>query len=79
MSIPVYRKGSWIHYTLPDSGIALWSQSLKLQAASIYASAIVKGYSPDTSHILAESYVTKKIYGVQYNPTIERYLEKLCV
>jgi hypothetical protein len=77
MSIPVYRNGAWIHYELPESGIALWSQSLKLQAASVYATARIQGHSPDTSSVLAECFVNKGLYGVTYNPMIEGHLEKL--
>lgn len=79
MSIPVYRNGSWIHYTLPESGIALWSQSLKLQAASLYASAIGKGYSSEMSHVFAECFVQKQLYGVRYNPSLETCLEQFCI
>lgn len=79
MSIPVYRKGTWIHYELPESGISLWSQRLKFQAASLYATALTKGFSKETSAILAELFVNKELYGVTYNQSLESALKSLFV
>lgn len=77
--IPVFRKGSWIHYDVPESGTALWSQSVKLQVASVYATAITKGYSKEKSTVLAESFAHKALYGVTYNSTIEQCLQEMLV
>jgi hypothetical protein len=79
MSLPVYRNGAWIHYTLPETGIQLWSQSQKLKAASVYATARTQGHSKETSAILAECFVNKELYGVAYSPAIEKHLEQLVV
>jgi hypothetical protein len=64
---------------MPESGIALWSQSLKFQAASLYATAITKGFSKETSTILAEVFVNKELYGVTYNQSLESALKSLFV
>lgn len=77
--IPVFRKGIWIHYDVPQSGTALWSQSLKLKAASVYATARTKGYSNEKSVVLAECFVNKELYGVSYNSTIEQCLQEFQV
>lgn len=77
--IPVFRKGAWIHYEVPEAGTALWSQSLKLQIASVYASCITKGYSKEKSIVLAECFANKEIYGVTYNTSIEQCLKELFV
>ncbi len=77
--IPVFRKGTWIHYEVPEAGTALWSQSLKLQVASLYASAVAKGFSKEKSSVLAECYANKEVYGVTYNQSIENCLKELFV
>jgi hypothetical protein len=77
--IPVFRKGAWIHYDIPESGTALWSQSLKLKVASVYASAIANGYSNETSTVLAECFANKELYGVKYSPQLEAPLQRLLV
>ena len=78
-SIPVFRKGVWISYSVPEDGTALWSQSLKFKVASIYATAISKGYSQETSSVLAESFANKELYGVNYNSQIETLLQGFLV
>lgn len=78
-TIPVYRKGTWISYTVPEDGTALWSQSLKLKTASLYATAISKGFSHETSIVLAECYANKELYGVTYNSNIEETLKSFFV
>lgn len=75
----MYRKGKWIHYEVPESGIALWSPALKLQAASVYATAITKGFSKETSGILAEVFVNKQLYGVAYKESLETALHSLFI
>ena len=80
MSIPVFRNSKWISYTVPSDVDTLWSTKSKLQAASVYATAIEKGFSPSYSAILAESYVNKQLYlGLQYNAKIEKTLESFLV
>ena len=79
-SIPVYRKGSWIHYEIPSEVRHIWSQGLKLQAASVYASAVQQGHSPLLSCTLAECYVNKELYeGLCYDKKIEGMLKGLLV
>ena len=78
-TIPVYRKGAWITYTLPQDGTALWSQSLKLKVASLYATAISKGYTQETSTVLAECFANSELYGVKYNAQMEETLQGLFV
>ena len=75
MVIPVFRKGQWIQYSPPTTGIQIWSQGLLLQVASIYATAITKGFSPEKSNVLAECYANKQLYGVEYNKQIEETLK----
>lgn len=78
-TIPVFRKGAWISYKVPEDGTALWSQSLKLKVASLYATAIAKGYSQETSTVLAECFANKELYGVKYNSQIEETLNSFYV
>lgn len=78
-TIPVFRKGQWIHYEVPETGTALWSQSVKLKTASLYATAISKGYSKDTSSALAECFANKELYGVIYSSNIESILKDMLV
>ena len=80
MRIPVFRNGSWISYTVPTDVETLWSQSLQLQAASVYATAISKGLEPSQSAILAEIYVNKQLYAdIQYSLQLEDRLKSLYV
>jgi hypothetical protein len=80
MNIPVYRKGTWISYTVPKEGEHFWSRALQLQAASVFATASVRGYSPHTCAILAESYVYKQLYpGLMYSEEIEEKLKSFLV
>jgi hypothetical protein len=62
MSIPVFRKGSWIHYPIPPAVDSVWSQQHLLVAASFYATALSQGYPPSESASLAECYVNKQVY-----------------
>jgi hypothetical protein len=80
MRIPVFRNGSWISYTVPSDVENLWSKSLQLQAASVYATAISKGLEPSQSAILAEIYVNKQLYAdIQYPSQLEDRLKSLYV
>ena len=75
--IPVFRKGTWISYKAPiDQG---WSPALTLRAASLYASAVTQGHSPQFASVLAECSITKDLYGVTYDSTIEKALQALQV
>lgn len=79
MSIPVYRNGTWIQFDIPDTGTSIWTTSLKLQAASLYATAITKGHSKEKSLVLAECFANKQLYGVTYIKQIEQELQTLFV
>ena len=79
MSIPVFRNGTWVQFDVPDAGTSIWSKSLTLQAASLYASAITKGHSKEKSLVLAECYGNKQLYGVTYSKQIETELQNLFV
>lgn len=78
--ISVYRKGSWISYEVPQEVRHIWSQGLKLQAASVYATAVTQGHSVAMSNTLAECYVNKELYqGLCYHKKIEGMLKGLLV
>lgn len=78
MSVPVFRKGTWIHYTIPVSMNPLWSESHIFQAASFYATALSQGEKPSDSSIYAEAYINKHIYpGIQYNKALEIKLQQI--
>ncbi len=77
VSIPVFRNGRWIEYELPKAGLEMWSNALKLQVASLYASCIIKGYSEEKSSVLAECYANKQLYKVQYPTNLEDSLKSL--
>jgi hypothetical protein len=77
-SIAVFRKGTWIQYPLPSFVDPLWSQPHLFQAASFYATALSKGFSPSESASLAECFVHKQVYtNLRYGNQIERKLENL--
>ena len=76
MSIPVFRKGTWILYPVPPQQDALWNKSHLLKAASFYALALSQGVSSEESAILAECFVNKEVYpGLNYNARLQRKLE----
>lgn len=78
--IPVFRKGVWIEYSVPSDVERHWNKAMKLQAASMYATAVSKGISPSQSAVLAECYVNKQMYpGVQYSKSIEDQLQSFLV
>lgn len=79
MILPVFRKGTWIQYEVPSTGVEMWSQGLKLQVASVYASFISKGVSKEKSSVFAECYANKQLYGVTYNKDIETALQSILV
>ena len=79
MSIPVFRNGTWIHYEIPETGTSIWTNSLKLKAASVYATAITKGFSKQKSLVLTECCINKLLYGVTYTKQIEEEIKNLMV
>ncbi len=80
MDIPVFRKGKWIRYTVPVDGTVYWNSHQKLQAASLYATAISKGLSPSQSAVLTECYINKQLYpGLQYSKELETHIQSLLV
>jgi len=53
----------------------MWSYANQLQAASVYASALSKGYKPEESEDLAVAFVNKKVYkGLIYVKSLEQKL-----
>ena len=80
MNIPVFRNGVWISYLVPTDLERYWSHKLKLQAASVYATAITKGYSKQESASLAEAWVNKQLYeGLTYGTQLEDKLKSFLV
>jgi len=79
MSIPVFRNGGWIHYDVPETGTSIWTKSLQLKAASVYATAITKGFSKERSYVLSECFINKELYGVTYSKEIEQILQTFLV
>lgn len=78
--IPVFRGGKFIQYSLPEPCDALWSKEHKLQAASIYASALQKGYKEEMSRNIAEMMVNKQVYpNIQYDETWEKIFKSLVI
>lgn len=78
MSIPVFSKGAWVQYPLPVQTDSLWSKQHFFRAASFYATALSKGYTPKESSVLAECFVNKEVYpDLQYSSQIERKLQQI--
>ena len=78
VTIPVFRKGKWIHYTRPLYTDALWNESHAFQAASFYATALSQGFPSDESGWLAEVFVQKQIFPeTVYSKTIEMKLKRI--
>ena len=80
--LQVFRSGAWIQYPLmysqTHSEIAGWNKKHEFQAASVYATALSKGYSPLESNAFAEMYVFKQIYeGIKYDTKKEAQLKEL--
>jgi hypothetical protein len=76
--IPVFSNGRWISYSPPSD--VFWSRNWNLQAASLYAAALQKGYSEKEAAQLAEMYVSKQLYtGLQYSKRFEDQLKALLV
>ncbi len=80
MKIPVYRDGKWISFSVSDDMKRYWSQANMFQAASVYATAITKGYSPSQSEVYAEAWVNKQLYeGLSYDTKLEAVLKSFLV
>ena len=80
MNIPVFRKGLWLSYSVPADVESCWTKRMKFQAASLYATAITKGYSAQDAGIYAEMWVNKQLYeGLVYDAKQEDILKSLCV
>jgi hypothetical protein len=77
--VSVYRNGTWIHYDVSETATSIWTESLKLRVASVYATAITKGISKQRSIVLAECYANKVLYGVTYTSQIEEELKLLLI
>jgi hypothetical protein len=80
--LQVFRSGAWIQYPLIYSqthgDIAGWNKKYEFQAASLYATALSKGYSPLESNAFAEMYVFKQIHeGIKYDKKKETQLKDL--
>lgn len=76
--VPVFRNGIWMHVSLPSTA-SVWSQRQKLQAASLYATAVSSGLSPHHAGVLMECFINKDLYGVVYRKEVEEMLTKLRV
>lgn len=78
MSLPVFRKGEWISYPLPAQLDPLWSTSHQFKAASVYATALSKGFSSEESAILAECLVNQEVYpDLRYSWKLQRKISQL--
>lgn len=75
MRVPVFSNGRWISYEVPSD--VRWSSNWNLQAASVYAAALQKGFPDKEASMLAEAFITKQLYkGLQYSPKIEDQLNQ---
>lgn len=75
-TIPVFREGKWIHFTVPLS--CTWSREQMFRAASAYVSALQKGFSEQESLNLSEIIINKELYpGIQYSENLEKKYKSL--
>ena len=78
MKIPVFRNGTWIDYEPPRELPSGWQPSHSYQAASLFATALAKGYSPTAAASLAEMYIFKQIFeGIVYDTKFEGQLQSV--
>jgi hypothetical protein len=80
--LQVFRSGVWIQYPLIYSQthgeLTGWQKKYEFQAASLYATALSKGYTPLESNAFAEMYVLKQIHeGMTYDKKREAQLKDL--
>ena len=78
----VFRGGAWIQYPLihtqAHNELMGWQKKHEFQAASLYSTALSKGYSPLESNAFAEMYIFKQIHeGIQYDKRREAQLKEL--
>lgn len=78
MKIPIFRNGTWIEYEPPRELPSGWQPAHSYIAASVFATARAKGYSPTAAASLAEMYVFKQIFeGIVYDRIFESQLQEL--
>lgn len=78
--IPVFRQGKIVLYTLPEPCDSMWSKQHQIQAASIYATALQKGYKESLANSIAEMMVNKQVYPkIQYEETWEKIFKTILV
>ena len=78
MEIPVFRKGVWYTYRVKHDVPAGWLPHHSYQAASLYATAQSRGFTPQESEVLAEMYIFKQIFeGLEYKKDQEQTLLSL--
>jgi hypothetical protein len=80
--LQVFRSGTWIQYPILNTNshaeLAGWQKKHEFQAASLYATALSKGYSPLESNAFAEMYVFKQIHeGITYDKKREAQLKDI--
>ena len=78
----VFRGGAWIQYPLiytqTHSELMGWQKKHEYQAASLYATALSKGYTSLESNAFAEMYILKQIHeGMTYDKKKEAQLKEL--
>jgi hypothetical protein len=78
--LAVFRQGKWIQYSprcviTADPRI---SDTLQQLAASVYVTALQKGFQEEKAHVLAEATVFKSLYSdLMYDHALESDLKKL--
>jgi hypothetical protein len=78
----VFRGGAWIQYPLiytqTHGELMGWQKKHEYQAASLYATALSKGYTSLESNAFAEMYILKQIHeGMTYDKKKEAQLKEL--
>ena len=78
----VFRGGAWIQYPLiytqTHGELMGWQKKHEYQAASLYATALSKGYTSLESNAFAEVYILKQIHeGMTYDKKKEAQLKEL--
>jgi hypothetical protein len=75
-TIPVFRNGTWISYSVPSPIDPYWTQAHKLQAASFYATA--KQLNISAPDVLTEMYINKLVYPkLAYDEKYERKIQQV--
>lgn len=78
----IFRGGAWIQYPLiytqTHGELMGWQKKHEYQAASLYATALSKGYTSLESNAFAEMYILKQIHeGMTYDKKKEAQLKEL--